>query len=87
LPLSKSKLLIALAVIVIVAVALGGNFLFFRKPATTIDSIAVLPFQNVSNDPNVEYLSDGISESLIDSSTARAMWKLLEAVCDRANVA
>ena len=34
-----------------------------------IDSIAVLPFTNGGGDSNTEYLSDGITESLIDNLT------------------
>ena len=32
----------------------------------TIDALAVLPFTNASGDPNADYLSDGITESLIN---------------------
>ncbi|MDQ3818048.1 MAG: tetratricopeptide repeat protein [Acidobacteriota bacterium] len=40
-----------------------------RKKASrkAIDSLAVLPLANASNDPNMEYFSDGITESIINA--------------------
>ena len=32
-----------------------------------IDSIAVVPFENVSNDPEWDFVSDGIAEGIINS--------------------
>ena len=59
---------------VILAVILCGTLLvgFGTWMATTrlkrgsIDSLAVLPLQNSGADPNLDYLSDGVSESLIN---------------------
>jgi serine/threonine protein kinase len=38
-----------------------------QRVPKTIDSLAILPFQNSSDDPDNEYLSDGIAGSLINS--------------------
>ena len=37
------------------------------KQAKVIDSLAILPLENASGDPETEYLSDGIAETLINT--------------------
>jgi serine/threonine-protein kinase len=62
---------IALAAFILFSVSGIAYYFYFARSGshTAIDSIAVLPFANTSNDQNVEYLSDGISEALINSLT------------------
>ncbi len=48
------------------------------KEKAAIQSIAVLPFENASRDPNLEYLSDGIAESLINSLTQLQQFRYTE---------
>jgi serine/threonine protein kinase/TolB-like protein/Tfp pilus assembly protein PilF len=61
------------------AVAIGAAwfFLFARSDQSSIRALAVLPFVNVGNDPNTEYLSDGISESLINNLSQLPQLKVI----------
>ena len=61
---------IIIVIIVIIAILSAGLILFAYdkwRPQEPADlSIAVLPFENMSSDPEQEYFSDGISEEILN---------------------
>jgi serine/threonine-protein kinase len=50
-----------------VVLAVAAYFFYPARGGEAINSIAVLPFVNLSADPNKEYFSEGISDSIINS--------------------
>lgn len=64
---SRSKYIVfASAVLVLCAIGLSYYFLYTGGEREAIDSVAVLPFVNATGDINAEYLSEGISDSIIN---------------------
>lgn len=72
----KSGALITVLGLVIAASVLAYLYLA-RGGKTAINSVAVLPFANASDDPNMEYLSDGIAENLINNLSQLPQLKVI----------
>ena len=58
-----------LGAILVICLGVGGYWLYGRGGTKQIESIAVMPFVNESGNADVEYLSDGMTETLIKSLT------------------
>ncbi len=71
-PNKKSKILAITGIsLLLVALTFYGIFYFVLPWETELPdkSVAVLPFENLSDDPRQEYFSDGISEEILNALT------------------
>jgi serine/threonine protein kinase/Tfp pilus assembly protein PilF len=63
---SQRTMLIGAAVLLFAVAVIGAAVFYIGNRPTRINSVAVLPFANTSADPSMDYLSDGITEGVID---------------------
>src|SRR3989440_1087841 len=76
--IKQHKLAAAIVLLVLVIGAVGFSaWLRARNTEVAIGSIAVLPFVNQNYDPDSEYLSDGVTESIINSLTQLPSLKVM----------
>ena len=67
LTLNQRRVAIAAAAFLIIAAVVGSYLYFIRAHGGPITSVAVLPFVNASGNSDVEYLSEGLTDSLIST--------------------
>ncbi|HEV2835982.1 MAG TPA: tetratricopeptide repeat protein, partial [Pyrinomonadaceae bacterium] len=66
----KTATAIVVAVVIVALSAVGiWSYLHARTTEIAVESIAVIPFANQSNDANAEWISDGLTESIINNLT------------------
>jgi len=68
--IKQHKLVTTFGLVVLIGVVVGtGWYLRARNTEVAIESIAVLPFQNQNGDTETDYMSDGLTDSIINSLT------------------
>jgi TolB-like protein/Tfp pilus assembly protein PilF len=64
----RTKITLAAVAVLLIAVVGWAAYKYYRPVGSRqIESMAVMPFVNTGGNPDMEYLSDGITESLINS--------------------
>ena len=68
--LKRHKIATITGALILLAIAVVGVRSYLRSKSTeVIDSIAVIPFANQDKDPDSEWISDGLTESIINNLT------------------
>jgi TolB-like protein len=67
------------ALLLVISMLIVGRLPFYGQTSKSISqkSIAVLPFDNQNRDPEIDYLSDGIPESIIHSLSQLSQLKVM----------
>jgi serine/threonine protein kinase/tetratricopeptide (TPR) repeat protein len=66
----RNRVMIGVALLVVLGIVAVGSGIYWKKfRSGQIDSIAVLPLDMRSTDPEADYISDGIAESINNSLT------------------
>jgi TolB-like protein/DNA-binding winged helix-turn-helix (wHTH) protein len=77
----RNAALWAFTIALLLGIATIGGVLFrnalSKGPTKAIESAAVLPFSNLSNDPELDYLSEGITENLINRLSQASRLKII----------
>ena len=74
---NRRRIRLAIASTVILILGASAFFIFHSNPAVLEKSVAVLPFDNQNRDQNIDYLSDGITESIIHSLSQLSQLKVM----------
>jgi eukaryotic-like serine/threonine-protein kinase len=61
--------------VALIALILYAGIHLISGRTEVIDSIAVLPFENVNADPNTDYLCDGVTETIINKLSQLSVFK------------
>ncbi|MDT4898956.1 MAG: eukaryotic-like serine/threonine-protein kinase [Acidobacteriota bacterium] len=67
--LKRNRAAFLIGLLLLITIASFVYLHYFQRESAAFDSIAVLPFVNQNRDPESEYLSDGLTESIINSLT------------------
>jgi TolB-like protein/Tfp pilus assembly protein PilF len=73
----NKKWAIALTLFIIIAISLSILFNLIKTGQTPVNSVAVLPIENISGDPEQEYICDGMTEELINNLSRLSELKVI----------